>query len=170
MLGTTISVISVSSLAMHGIPFDTAAATGLLQALVSALLMNISIVGLNQVFDVEIDKVNKPYLPLASGDFSVQTGVILVAATACASLAVGAASGSLPLMCTLLGSLVLGILYSIELPFMRWKKFPLLAAGCILVVRAVLVQLGFYFHMKQVRPGPVRGMLSFHNKPSEMLR
>ena len=30
---------------------------GLLQALIPALLMNIHIVGLNQIFDVEIDKV-----------------------------------------------------------------------------------------------------------------
>lgn len=50
----------------------------LLQALVPALLMNVSIVGLNQIFDVPIDKVNKPYLPLASGEFSMRTGIALV--------------------------------------------------------------------------------------------
>jgi hypothetical protein len=54
------------------------ALAALLQALVPALLMNICIVGLNQVFDVRIDRVNKPYLPLASGEFSMQTGVGLV--------------------------------------------------------------------------------------------
>ena len=43
-----------------------------------ALLMNICIVGLNQVYDVRIDRVNKPYLPLASGEFSMQTGIALV--------------------------------------------------------------------------------------------
>ena len=31
---------------------------------------------------------------------------------------------------------------------MRWKKFPWLAAGCILSVRAVFVQLGFYYHIR----------------------
>ncbi len=50
----------------------------LLQALVPALLMNVCIVGLNQIFDVPIDKINKPYLPLASGEFSMRTGVALV--------------------------------------------------------------------------------------------
>lgn len=50
----------------------------LLQALVPALLMNICIVGLNQIYDVAIDKVNKPYLPLASGEFSMRTGITLV--------------------------------------------------------------------------------------------
>ncbi len=44
---------------------------GLLQALLPALLMNIAIVGLNQLTDVEIDRVNKPYLPLASGELTI---------------------------------------------------------------------------------------------------
>ena len=57
------------------------AVAALLQALVPALLMNVCIVGLNQVFDVRIDRVNKPYLPLASGEFSMQTGVALVRKT-----------------------------------------------------------------------------------------
>lgn len=30
---------------------------------------------------------------------------------------------------------------------MRWKRSPLLAAGCILAVRAVFVQVGFFAHM-----------------------
>ena len=54
------------------------AAMSLMQALIPALLMNICIVGLNQIFDVPIDRVNKPYLPLASGEFSAGTGTSLV--------------------------------------------------------------------------------------------
>lgn len=54
------------------------------QALIPALLMNVYIVGLNQIYDIDIDKVNKPYLPLASGEFSVTTGITLV--TICAAL------------------------------------------------------------------------------------
>lgn len=49
-----------------------AAAVGLAQAMIPALLMNIAIVGFNQLYDVEIDKVNKPYLPLASGELTIQ--------------------------------------------------------------------------------------------------
>lgn len=148
MLGTTISIVSVSCLAMHNFQWTAAAVGGMLQALIPALLMNISIVGLNQVFDVDIDRVNKPYLPLASGEFSMGTGIAIVLVTALASLAMGAATGSTPLMWTLVLSLGLGVLYSTDLPFMRWKRFPWLAAGCILAVRAVFVQLGFYYHMR----------------------
>eukprot|EP00877_Chromochloris_zofingiensis_P008438 jgi/Chrzof1/3848/Cz13g11020.t1 len=133
---------------MNSLQWTPVALAGILQALVPALLMNISIVGLNQVFDVEIDKVNKPYLPLASGELSLQTGIAIVVATAVMSLVLGYMSGSAPLMWTLVVSLVLGIVYSMDLPFMRWKRFPVLAAACILAVRAVVVQLGFFYHMK----------------------
>lgn len=78
-----------------------------MQAVVAALFMNIYIVGLNQLFDIEIDKVfwiqyklgyskclfylmdfwelmfvphqvNKPTLPLASGEYTPATGVAIV--------------------------------------------------------------------------------------------
>jgi len=166
MLGTTLSVLSVSALALQGAGGAGGGAGGLAVlaaggppaaalgfALASALLMNVAIVGLNQLFDVDIYRVNKPYLPLASGELSLAQGAGLVAATAAASLALGAAAGSPPLMATLLGSGVLGLLYSVELPFMRWKRSPLLAAGCILAVRALLVQLGFFLHMRSALAG-----------------
>lgn len=138
-LGTAISIISVSLLAMPSTSAVTPAVlTALGQALVSALLMNVAIVGLNQVYDVEIDKVrpsrpiarvqmfvcvyvrsraihiqvNKPYLPLASGEFSVETGKRLVAATTVAALGLGLWSGSPALLATLAVSKLLGILYS----------------------------------------------------------
>ena len=46
-----------------------------------------------QLYDIEIDRINKPYLPLAAGDFSVPTGWALVVATGAASLAIGAGEG-----------------------------------------------------------------------------
>lgn len=54
------------------------ALASLLQAMVPALLMNICIVGLNQIFDVPIDRINKPYLPLASGEFTMRMGQSVV--------------------------------------------------------------------------------------------
>ncbi|PNW79412.1 hypothetical protein CHLRE_09g414000v5 [Chlamydomonas reinhardtii] len=149
MIGTTLSVVSISLLALGGAQPGGAAAVALVQALASALLMNIAIVGINQLYDIEIDKVNKPYLPLASGALTPGQGFGIVVASALGGTAIGLASGSAPLLATLLVSLALGVLYSADLPFMRWKRSPLLAAGCILAVRAVIVQLGFYTHMLQ---------------------
>lgn len=79
--------------------------------------------------------MNKPYLPLATGDFSPATGWALVWASGAASLAIGASSASPPLLATLGGSLLLGIAYSTDLPLLRWKRSPVLAAACILAVR-----------------------------------
>ncbi|GFR42837.1 hypothetical protein Agub_g3795 [Astrephomene gubernaculifera] len=148
MIGTALSVVSISLLALGGAQISAPAITAVLQALVSALLMNIAIVGINQLYDIEIDKVNKPYLPLASGALTPVQGAVIVAVCAVVATAIGVASGSPALLTTLLVSLALGVLYSANLPFMRWKRSPFLAAGCILAVRAVIVQLGFYSHMK----------------------
>lgn len=115
--------------------YGSQAAIGLLQALIPALLMNICIVGMNQIFDVDIDKVNKPYLPLASGDWSLNTGISVAVSTGLVAVLLGLYIGSAPLLATLVGSLLLGIAYSVDLPFLRWKKYPVLAMGCILSVR-----------------------------------
>ena len=80
-------------------------------------------------------QVNKPYLPLASGEFSMRTAAAVVVATGAAALALGAAAASAPLMATLAGSLALGVAYSTDLPGLRWKQHPLAAAACILAVR-----------------------------------
>jgi homogentisate phytyltransferase/homogentisate geranylgeranyltransferase len=76
--------------------------------------MNVYIVGLNQIHDIEIDKVNKPYLPLASGEYSIATAIALVTTFAAVSLAIGVYVGSTPLMWALTVSLVLGTAYSVD--------------------------------------------------------
>eukprot|EP00270_Netrium_digitus_P012974 TRINITY_DN4272_c0_g1_i1.p1 TRINITY_DN4272_c0_g1~~TRINITY_DN4272_c0_g1_i1.p1 ORF type:complete len:394 (-),score=0.35 TRINITY_DN4272_c0_g1_i1:399-1580(-) len=150
MIGTALSICSVSLLAIDSqADLNLAFALGIIQALLPALLMNIYIVGLNQLCDIDIDKVNKPYLPLASGEFSVPQGLFIVAASVVMSLGIGLAVGSQPLLWTLVVSMVLGTAYSLDLPLLRWKRFPILAAGCILAVRAFVVQLGFFSHMKE---------------------
>ncbi|KAJ0031291.1 hypothetical protein Pint_12477 [Pistacia integerrima] len=118
-------------------------------ALVPSILMNIYIVGLNQLFDVEIDKVNKPDLPLASGDLSMGTGTAIVSAALLMSLGMGIISKSPPLVFALLIGGLLGTVYSVEHPFLRWKRHPFLAASCILFVRALVIQLAFFIHTQK---------------------
>ncbi|KAH9805873.1 homogentisate phytyltransferase 1 [Citrus sinensis] len=114
-----LSIVSVALLAVEKVSdMSPLFFTGVLEAIAAALMMNIYIVGLNQLSDIEIDKVNKPYLPLASGEYSFKTGVLIVAS------------------------------FSIMLPLLRWKRFAVAAAMCILAVRAVVVQLAFYLHMQ----------------------
>ncbi|KAM0930436.1 hypothetical protein ACQ4PT_001115 [Festuca glaucescens] len=148
--GTIIGITSVSLLPMKGLDdFTMTVLRGYLEALAAALCMNIYVVGLNQIFDIQIDKVNKPGLPLAAGEFSVKTAVFLVLIFLIMSFSIGIHSGSAPLMCSLIVSFILGSAYSIEAPLLRWKRHAFLAASCILFVRAILVQLAFFAHMQQ---------------------
>ncbi|XP_057497933.1 homogentisate phytyltransferase 1, chloroplastic-like [Actinidia eriantha] len=149
VIGTALSILSVSLLAVEKLSdISPLFFTGVLEAVVAALLMNIYIVGLNQLSDIEIDKVNKPYLPLASGEYSVATGVAIVSSFAITSFWLGWIVGSWPLFWALFISFVLGTAYSVNLPLLRWKRFALVAAMCILAVRAVIAQIAFFLHIQ----------------------
>ncbi|KAL3532784.1 hypothetical protein ACH5RR_006305 [Cinchona calisaya] len=149
VIGTVLSIISVSLLAVEKLSdFSPLFFIGMFEAIAAAFFMNIYIVGLNQVSDIEIDKVNKPYLPLASGEYSVKTGVIIVSSFALMSFWLGWIVGSVPLFWALSVSFVLGTAYSINVPLLRWKRFAFVAALCILAVRALIVQLAFYLHIQ----------------------
>ena len=50
----------------------------LFATLLSALGCNICITGLNQIIDVELDKINKPNLPIASGELDMETAKKIV--------------------------------------------------------------------------------------------
>ncbi|KAF0902857.1 hypothetical protein E2562_019160 [Oryza meyeriana var. granulata] len=150
IFGTIIGITSVSLLPMRSLDdFTTKVLWGFLEALSSALFMNVYVVSLNQLYDIRIDKVNKPSLPLASGEFSVATGAVLVLTSLIMSFIIGIRSRSAPLICALLISFFLGSAYSVDVPLLRWKRNAFLAASCILFVRAVLVQLAFFAHMQQ---------------------
>ncbi|XP_034200592.1 homogentisate phytyltransferase 1, chloroplastic isoform X2 [Prunus dulcis] len=151
VIGTALSIISVSLLAVENLSdFSPLFFTGVLEAVVAALFMNIYIVGLNQLSDIDIDKVNKPYLPLASGEYSVGTGIMIVTSFLLLSFWLGWVVGSWPLFWALFISFVLGTAYSINLPLLRWKRSAVVAAMCILAVRAVIVQLAFFLHMQDI--------------------
>jgi len=115
-------------------------------AMISALFINVYIVGLNQVTDVEIDKVNKPDLPIAKGDLSMKAGIATILTCLVAGITIGFLPGltSAALQATLLGSAILGTLYS--LPPFRLKRFPTSAAICISAVRGFVINWGFAAH------------------------
>ncbi|CAB4265841.1 unnamed protein product [Prunus armeniaca] len=165
VIGTVIGISSVSLLPLENVTdLSSAFFIGLLKALAPSILMNIYVVGLNQLFDVEIDKVNKPELPLASGEFSMGTGITIVSTVLLMSFAMGVMFKSPPLFCALLISFLLGSVYSIELPLLRWKRHAFLAATCILIVRAIVVQLAFYVHIQKFvlgRPVKMTRSLAF---------
>merc|ERR1712072_1478615 len=90
--------------------------------------------------------VNKPYLPLASGEFNASTALFIIAFSVLISVLLGVYSDSTPLICTLFSSLLFGLIYSVDVKLLHWKENPFLATSCILIVRALIVQFGFYYH------------------------
>jgi homogentisate phytyltransferase / homogentisate geranylgeranyltransferase len=124
----------------------------ILYATIPALFMNLYITGLNQITDVDIDKINKPYLPMAAGLLSQRTAIITVTVALLSSLYLGthhahAVYATPGLRVALYGSALLGTLYS--LPPFRFKRFPLLAAFCIVAVRGAIINAAFFTHALQ---------------------
>ncbi|KAG6770275.1 hypothetical protein POTOM_025952 [Populus tomentosa] len=100
------------------------------------------IVGINQIYDIGIDKVNKPYLPIAAGDLSVNSAWLLVIFFAVAGvLIVGLNFGPFITSLYCLG-LFLGTIYSV--PPLRFKRFPVIAFLIIATVRGFLLNFGVY--------------------------
>jgi len=114
--------------------------------MISLLFGNIFIVGINQIYDKEIDEMNKPFLPVASGEMTKQAAWISVWLT-------GAIGPILvknffpPLLFQLYCfGLFLGGVYSV--PPIRTKKNPLLAGMTIAIVRGFLLNFGVYYAVK----------------------
>ncbi|MEH2068096.1 MAG: homogentisate phytyltransferase [Nostoc sp.] len=148
VLGLYLIAIAVGGEAMNGggdamNRVSTSSLLSLLGAWISCLCGNVYIVGLNQLEDSEIDKINKPHLPLASGEFSRKTGQLIVGTTGILALVVAWLTG--PFLFGMVAiSLMIGTAYS--LPPIRLKQFPIWAALCIFSVRGMIVNLGLYLH------------------------
>ncbi|PHU22742.1 Homogentisate solanesyltransferase, chloroplastic [Capsicum chinense] len=111
--------------------------------LIALICGNGYIVGINQIYDIGIDKVNKPYLPIAAGDLSVQSAWFLVLLFAVAGLLiVGMNFGPFITSLFCLG-LFLGTIYSVP-PF-RLKRFAVIAFLIIATVRGFLLNYGVYY-------------------------
>jgi homogentisate phytyltransferase/homogentisate geranylgeranyltransferase len=151
-MGTTLSVFALYTIAIattHS-PMSWMSTIQLLGTWIACLLGNIYIVGLNQLYDVEIDRVNKPDLPLASGKFSIGQGIWIVSVSGILAIAIAALLGKW-IFGTVMLSLAIGTAYS--LPPIRFKQYPLLAAICILTVRGCIVNLGIFSHFNRVFTG-----------------
>ncbi|MFT7120105.1 MAG: homogentisate phytyltransferase/homogentisate geranylgeranyltransferase [Neolewinella sp.] len=141
IIGTSLSLLTLYLMASRFVGEHDWMMFGI--SLFSCLCANIYITGLNQLTDIEIDKINKPYLPLASGAYSVSTGKWIVGV--CGVLAVLSCLWYIPyLALTVLSSLALGTAYSAE-P-LRLKRYHFWAAFCIIVVRGLIVNLLLWLH------------------------
>jgi homogentisate phytyltransferase/homogentisate geranylgeranyltransferase len=167
VIGTTVSIvalylISVDSLAGVVLPDG---AGDLAWTLLAGFCVNVYIVGVNQLEDIEIDRVNKPFLPLAAGDMAPRTARWIVVACAIVPVGLGLTQGALETVAVLAG-LAVGTAYSS--PPLRLKRFPALASLSITAVRSVVVNLGVALHFTQSLgdggwsvPAPVWALTAF---------
>ncbi|MEM9162185.1 MAG: homogentisate phytyltransferase [Cyanobacteria bacterium P01_F01_bin.4] len=153
IIGTSLSVVGLFAIAWatrhplgdHPTTLQIwRAITAMLLTWLACLCGNVYIVGLNQIEDVEIDRINKPHLPIASGEYSRSQAVLLVLIAGLSALSLAVLSRSLYLIATIWLSLAIGTAYS--LPPIRLKRFPFWASFCILAVRGAVVNLGVFLH------------------------
>lgn len=150
VVGTSLSVVGLYLVAWsYDRPAEPLLGV-LLLSLLACLGANIYIVGLNQLTDVEIDRINKPDLPLASGAFSLRTGRLIVGVGLVVALLLALLVGRY-LLLTVAVSLLIGTAYS--LPPLRLKRFHFWAAASIFTVRGVVVNLLLFLNFHFVFSG-----------------
>ena len=142
IIGTTLSVLGLYAIAAAELPAVPSAGS-LALALLAGLTVNVAIVGVNQITDVGIDRVNKPWLPIAAGELSLRAAWWIVGACTVVPLAAALTQGAMETAAVAI-SLAVGAAYS--LPPVRLKRHPVPASLCIVGVRAAAVNLGVYAH------------------------
>jgi len=110
---------------------------------IALLCGNGYIVGINQIYDVSIDVINKPFLPVAAKEISTRQAWVLIVV-----MAILGSFLSLKLFGGLIGGLYcfglfLGTIYSV--PPLRLKGSAVAAALIIATVRGILLNFGVYY-------------------------
>jgi homogentisate phytyltransferase / homogentisate geranylgeranyltransferase len=145
LIATGASILGIYVLAASELPAlavgDGLGDLGL--TLIAGALVNVYIVGLNQLEDIDIDRINKPGLPIAAGDLSISQARGIVAASGAAATVLALTQGWVELV-AVVTAMAIGTAYSS--PPLRLKRFPALAAASISIVRAVVVNVGVYLH------------------------
>lgn len=149
IVGTVVSLCSLFILARNLPTGADPSAADLVVALVAGLAVNVYIVGLNQLTDVALDRVNKPWLPLACGSVTPAVARGVVGGALAIALAAGVRGGPW-LLAAIAIAAALGTVYSVR-P-LRLKRYHPLAAGCIVAVRGLVVNLLVFAHYAAV-PG-----------------
>lgn len=154
ILASTMSVLRAirenpSSLSQQNLgPLIARATIGLF----ALLCGNAYIVGINQIYDVKIDEINKPFLPIAAKQLSPQRAWQLVISCLLSGMVIVKNFFS-PLIFKLymLGA-GLGSIYSV--PPLQFKRFPVLAGGIIAIVRGFLLNFGVYYAVREALQVP----------------
>jgi homogentisate phytyltransferase / homogentisate geranylgeranyltransferase len=152
IVGTTLSILALYAIAVTALAGGNLAANplDLGLTLLAGWCVNVFIVGINQLEDVEIDRINKPFLPIAAGDLSPAAGRWIVAVAGALPLVLAVMQGVAETVAVAIG-LAVGTAYSV--PPLRLKRFPALASLSITFVRSLVVNLGVWLHFSHTFGG-----------------
>lgn len=110
---------------------------------VAAALLNAASNAINQVFDLDIDRVNKPDRPLTSGAISIRGALLFSVLTAAFALVLAALcssfTGRADVLMLFIAAAVFSVLYSA--PPVRMKLRGWLANGTVAIPRGVLLKV-----------------------------
>ncbi|KAI3524156.1 hypothetical protein L1887_02808 [Cichorium endivia] len=156
-MATVLSVLSTSLLVVERFSdISPLFIAKVLQAIFGGIFMQIYVCGFNQICDIEIDKINKPYLPLAAGELTMSSAIMVTTISAIMSFSIVWISGSWPLFCGLFCWFLIGTAYSANvLPLLRWKRFPYTAVLYMINSRALAIPCGYYVHVQNAIKGGV---------------
>jgi geranylgeranylglycerol-phosphate geranylgeranyltransferase len=130
-LAAGVCVLAGEVIGLGGTPAAAEAALGFL----AGFLVSAAAMASNDIFDLEVDRVNAPERPLPSGTMSVRSVAALAAVLSLAGLAVAALLGLMPLV-TAAVILAVGLAYN-------WKGKEFGLAGNMMV--ALSVAMSFIF-------------------------
>ncbi|MCC6817490.1 MAG: homogentisate phytyltransferase [Bacteroidia bacterium] len=140
IIGTIVSITTLYAMVCNG---NESEHIGLLiKAIITGLMCNIFIVGINQIEDIELDKINKPYLPLASGALTKPQAKSIVWACFWGALMMSILIH--PILIGVVG-LSMGIGWAYSCPPLYLRKHHLPAALSISIVRGLMVNFGGYY-------------------------
>ncbi len=137
IIGSVISITTLYLYAYHSPEIFNYSL--LIQALIVGITCNIFIVGINQVQDVEIDRINKPYLPIPAGVLSLAMAKKIVYSSLVISLGIGLYIS--PYLFAIV-ALSTSIGWAYSMPPLYLKKHHITAALSISLVRGVLLNAG----------------------------
>ena len=121
----------------------------------SALLCgNAYIVGINQIYDVKIDEINKPDLPIAAKRLSSGGAWLIVLGCLLTGIGIVKTQFSSLIFSLYMVGTLFGTVYSVP-PF-TLKRFPLLAGGIIACVRGFLLNFGVYYAVREALGVPFK--------------
>lgn len=115
--------------------------------LIALLAGNAYIVGLNQIYDVKIDEINKPFLPIAAKNLSPERAWQIITVCLITGISIVKTQFSSLIFGLYMLGVVLGTLYSV--PPIQLKGVPILAGSIIAFVRGFLLNFGVYYAVRE---------------------